>query len=200
VIWAGAAPGGQGLAPIVSGADRPLIASLPTPLGRVFWLNVDLGRSNLARSPDWPILLHNLVGLRRRALPGLDKRTFRLGDDIQCQRPDPEAAVTVSGPGGFRKTLAPSADIYLSRLTEPGIYQLEAGGQAIDRFALNLLDDKESDLAGLSTGRADAGRAAARTQLVRGQRPGWLGFVLGGLALAALLGNWRLNYRRADDA
>ncbi len=93
VIWAGAAPAKSDFAPIVSGGNIPLITRVGLPVGRAYWFNLNLERSNLTLSPDWPILISNLVELRRAELPGLSRRSFRLGEVIRYPRHDPAAAI-----------------------------------------------------------------------------------------------------------
>ena len=39
--------------------------------------NLDLDRTNLIRSPDWPILISNLVEMRRQSLPGPERWNYR---------------------------------------------------------------------------------------------------------------------------
>jgi len=197
VICPGAAPAQATLSPIVSCGALPLIAVLPTTRSKVYWLNVDLARSNLTRAPDWPILLHNLLELRRQALPGLDRKNFRLGDVVHYERPDPDSALTVVAPNDDSAEHAAAPSLYLPALREQGIYRIEKAGVVVDRFAVNLLDDRESDLRDHTTARVEPQRAPVAAQLVFGQRPPWLVFLLGSLVLAALLGTWWLGTREA---
>jgi len=198
VIFPGAAPAKKGLTPIVSCGDLPLIAILQSTLARVYWLNLDLGRSNLCHSPDWPILCHNLVGLRRGALPGFARRSFRLGEEIRYARPDPARALTVTGPEGYTKEFPPAPELYLSRLSAPGVYRIESDGELADRFSVNLLDDRESKLTSLTDGRLAGERPPALLELALAQRPGWAAFLLGGLVVVAILWNWWLSSRRQE--
>ncbi len=199
IIWAGAAPARSDLIPIVSGANIPLITRVPLPMGRAYWFNLNMERSNLTLSPDWPILVSNLVELRRAELPGLSRRSFRLGEVIRYPRRDPLSHLILSGPQGADKELPPSAQVYLAELGTAGIYQILSDGNVSQRFSLNLLDDKESDLRGLVPGRHEAELLAGSFELAKGGRLSWVNFLVAALILLALLWNWYLNRRSQES-
>ncbi len=199
VIWAGAAPAKSNLTPIVSGGNIPLITRVGLPMGRAYWFNMNLERSNLTLSPDWPILVSNLVELRRTELPGLSRRSFRLGEVIRYPRSDPAAKLRLTGPQGYDKELPPSAQVYLAELGTAGIYRILSDRKASESFSLNLLDDKESDLRGLGRGRCEGELLAGSFQLAKGGRPSWVNFLVGALILLAVLWNWHLN-RRSEES
>ena len=192
VIWPGAAPGGQGLTPIVSGADILLIGLVSSSPARTYWLNIDLPRSNITRSPDWPVLLNNLIELRRQALPGLRRRAFHTGESVEFVNPVPGAKLRLERPDGSEGIRAGTKDVVLPRLSAPGVYRLLVGEKLVEHFSVNVLDARESDLTGLAKGRMERLRATESVSLSVAERPHRLNFLLGLLVLGAVLWNWRL--------
>src|SRR4029077_3124877 len=83
VVWGGIQPLPYDTTPLISSGNLVLLSLLSgtRTIGYVF--NIDLSRSNLAESPDWPILLTNLVELRRESLPGLSRWNYRLGENVR---------------------------------------------------------------------------------------------------------------------
>src|SRR5205823_2293613 len=50
--------------------------------GAAVHLNIDLARSNLQRSPAWPILLSNLVRRAGHRIAGFSQRHLLLGEEV----------------------------------------------------------------------------------------------------------------------
>jgi len=85
VVWTGASPLAAGVHPLVSAGDRPLIVLLgPRPESGILF-NLDLERTNLVRAPDWPILISNLVEMRRQSLPGPERWNYRVGEWVRVR-------------------------------------------------------------------------------------------------------------------
>jgi hypothetical protein len=93
VIWGGAQTKAAGT-PLVSSGSRLLLMQLPGTRTNAYLMNIDFARSNLAASPDWPILLSNLVEQRRSALPGLQRWNYRLGEDVRFRLFEGESTST----------------------------------------------------------------------------------------------------------
>ena len=83
VVWGGVQPVAYDVTPLVSSGSLILLSRLNGRRTVGYVLNIDLSRSNLAESPDWPILIANLVELRRESLPGLARWNYRLGEDVR---------------------------------------------------------------------------------------------------------------------
>jgi hypothetical protein len=77
VVWS-AAPGELDGVPIVLAGEQPLLAEVVEGSATRVLLDLDPARSNLAQSPDWPILLANVVERVRATLPGPAAEYFRL--------------------------------------------------------------------------------------------------------------------------
>ncbi len=159
VIWGGVQPVTADATPLISSGTTPLLARLNQTQATAYVLNIDLQRSNLAQSPDWPILISNLVMLRRDSLPGLRRWNYRLNETIQFRLfegapPDQidESQQLWLDHKGTSRQLARTALVELPVLSDTGIYTLRDGETPIDRFAVNFHDPQESTLLSLGSG------------------------------------------------
>jgi hypothetical protein len=159
VIWGGAQAVELSVTPIVSAGPYPLLSRLSGTRTSAYLLNIDLARSNLADSPDWPILLANLVELRRQNLPGLQRWNYRLNEEIHFRLFEGDALLGGDGPGelallheGRTRPVARSSTIELPPLEDTGTYELRDGERSLGRFAVNFFDPGESTLTELSSG------------------------------------------------
>jgi Ca-activated chloride channel homolog len=201
VVWGGARTDLKGDAlPLISTGNTPLLSRLGTGRRVAYHLNINLARSNLPETPDWPILLNNLVEQRRADLPGLQRWNYRLGETVRLRLEEPaaEAARSDGTPpapvpdgdltlvrGAVKKRIARGNTLELTGTDAPGVYQLLDGEREIGRFAMQFADLEESDLTRLVPGRRDAPSAAESNRIeVESPLPWWL---LAGLMLAAAL-------------
>ncbi|MEX0716884.1 MAG: BatA domain-containing protein [Planctomycetaceae bacterium] len=165
-IWAGAQPVDLDLYPLIRAGEHVLLGRLQGTATTAYLLNIDLEASHLPRTPNWPVLMSNMVELRRDALPGLRRWNYRVGEPLQFRAPAAAPATGgVSSPGeaagdgaarpplrlveGSRTTpLAVEADgmIVVERLDRPGVREIRAGDALVDRFAVNFFDPAESTL------------------------------------------------------
>ena len=195
VVWGGVQPSKFDLTPLVSSGNLILLARLNGTRTVGYVLNIDLSRSNLAESPDWPILLTNLVELRRESLPGLARWNYRLGEDVRFRLFEGEGSstggeLTLMHNGKAKKAVARTSVVELPALDETGVYEVKDGENVVGRFAVNLFDAEESDLRNLVPGRREA-KAEAATGTISLDNPySW--FILAALLLilAALFGDW----------
>ena len=97
VVFGGVQPVTVEATPLV-GAGKQLLLCRPTETRTAaYLLNLDFARSNLAESPDWPILVKNLVEICRDGLPGLSAGIIASMKSITSGRTQPIAA---AGPIG----------------------------------------------------------------------------------------------------
>lgn len=197
VVWGGVQPNDLRLSPLIS-VDKSILLGRIEGTSTTAWLmNVDLARSNLGESPDWPILLANLVELRRDALPGLRRWNYRLGEAVQFRAPEsPESAgeLAVVTPSGRRRALVRDREeiVDLPALEEPGVYQVLSGNERFAQFAVNFIDVEESKLTGLQTDHREPPTRYEPSKISLDNPFSWL-IVLAILSiLAAVLVNWRL--------
>lgn len=170
VIWGGVQPVDLAASPVISAGQQLLFSRLVGTRSTAFLLNVDLGRSNLPESPDWPILINNLIEQRRNALPGLRRWNYRLNEDIQFRlfeglvEPDESVGQTLtlqqvhsaeqnaSVEKPRVRNLARAAVVEIPPLDQTGFFQIKDGTEVVGEFAVNFFDAAESNLTELRSG------------------------------------------------
>lgn len=162
VICGGVQPVPYDVTPLVSSGNLALLARLNGTRTVGFLFNIDLARSNLTESPDWPILLANLVELRRESLPGLTRWNYRLGEDVRFRLFEGESDSAASSEqltivhDGKTKSIARTSLVELPAPAETGVYEVKDGESLVGRFAVNFFDAEESDLRNLFPGHRAA--------------------------------------------
>lgn len=170
VIWGGVQPVTISATPVISAGSELLLSRLNGTRTTALLLNIDLGRSNLPESPDWPILINNLVEQRRNGLPGLRRWNYRLNEDIQFRlfegvTEPPELsgrsltfqsitdsdAPALAGDSDER-SLARTAVVEIPPLDQTGFFQVNDGPNVFGEFAVNFFDPVESNLTLLRSG------------------------------------------------
>ncbi|WP_434383838.1 BatA domain-containing protein [Melittangium boletus] len=158
--------------------------------GRVH-LNLDLTRSNVQRTPAWPVLLGNVLREARRAREGFVQRQSPLGESLSVVT-RAGARYTLVGPGGARPLFGVGA-LSLPPPEAPGRYVLERDGTGVDAVQVLPLDPRESDLRTRGAGDVAArGVTPTRAAGASEGRASWPLWVL----LAALLADFHLTRRR----
>jgi hypothetical protein len=194
VVWTGAVPlAAEAGRPLVSAGDVGLVVASGDPAMQAFVFNLDLERTNLLRSPDWPIVISNLVETRRRELPGPERWNYRVGEWVRVRLDRPPAE-----PLRLRMD-AVDRELPQARLTEfiapapGGLAQIVEGDRVLFEIAINPLDEAEGDLrlhrtetlGSLAVGGGDSA-------LESGTPFDPLFWILLAIAGAAMLGNWWL--------
>ncbi len=150
----------QNISPLISAGDQTLLAQLNGTETTAFIMNIDMVRSNLNESPDWPILLSNLVELRRQSLPGMQRWNYRLNETIQFRRPEIADGKSERDLklvfGDEIRPLVPTEIVEVTPPDQTGIYEIRDGEDLVDRFAVNFFDSQESDLKRLGEGERPA--------------------------------------------
>lgn len=132
--------------------------------GRVH-LNLDLSRSNLHRTPAWPVLLSNLVRRARTNVPGLPRHQLLLGEEVPVVTASAGKFV-LKGPGIERPVLGVGR-VMLPPLSRPGRYVLQRDDEKVDEMEVLPLDARESDLSDRASGvqEASGGEQVAKKRL-----------------------------------
>ncbi len=197
VVWGGVQPLRFGVTPLVSSGNLPLVSRLDGTRTVGYLFNIDLSRSNLAESPDWPILLTNLLELRRESLPGLARWNYRLGEEVRFRLFEGEGeasaaagSLTLTHDGKTKKTLAKTSVVELPALEDTGVYEVKDGDNVVGRFAVNLFDAEESNLRNFVPGRRMAKAEMATGTIALDNPYSW--FILAAvlLILIAVLSDW----------
>jgi hypothetical protein len=192
-------------APLVAAGERTLLSEERTADGVRFHLNLEPRRSNLPRSPDWPILVGNLVSIARTTLPGPERRNVRVGGEIAFRAPSTRDRLdgwTLVAPSGARRTSSGVGSVSFEA-AEPGVHRLLGpDGAEVARYAVQFVDPAESDLSVRSSGgrapdpafgeaTSDAAEAGARDDAPAAR-------VLALLLVGLLVADWAvLGGRRA---
>jgi hypothetical protein len=178
VLWSASPTLPPGM-PLVLAGDTPLLTEEPASGGGVrLRLNLDPARSNLAASPDWPILLTNLVASVRERLPGPGAVNVRVGDEIAYRLPVGSTPdLSLVGPDGLARP-ARGFPLLTWEARRTGLHRLMEGDVERARFAVGFVDPAESDL----TGRGEGDREAKQETTVEAA-----GAAAGGRAEARVL-------------
>jgi hypothetical protein len=201
VVWTGAVPLAPGVVrPLISAGDQILAGPIASPstVGTAMLFNLDLDRTNLVRSPDWPILISNIVEMRRQNLPGPERWNYRTGEWIRIRLDrDPKAPLRFRC-GGVERDLPSARNLEFMAPSPGGLLQVLEGDDVLFEIGVNFLDEIETALRDQTT--ADLGSvgdpAGLRGETAAASDPlFWLLLVVAG---AATLTNWcLLSPRRA---
>jgi hypothetical protein len=200
VVWTGAFPVSLSAGhPLVSADTRPVISDFggmwgpPSggPYSNTLLVNLDLERTNLLRAPDWPILVSNLVELRRQNLPGPERWNYRVGETVRVRLGrDPKAALRMRL-GATERTLPEGRAVELVAPAAGGLLEILEGQERLFEIGVNFLDERESDLRTRSSGARGAFVAAEAVS--RGESGPWsdpIFWILLVTAGAAMFVNW----------
>lgn len=197
VVWGGVQKGIENATPLISAGELPLLSRITGTRTVGYLLNIDLGRSNLTESPDWPILLTNLIELRRSELPGLSRWNYRLGEIVRFRLYEGAVDPVADGSGeltlvhnGVTRKVPRGPTVELTGTNETGLYVINEGPRELGRFAMQFNDLEESNLRERLPGRIESQVALAGRLEVESPFSWWL---LAGIVavMALLLGDYR---------
>lgn len=152
VIWAGAsATNAPGEVPVILAGNVPLLSVREDVAGgRHLNLNFNPGLSTLQNTPDWPILIWNILTWRIAELPGLKESNARLGTEVPLKTTG--EAVTVTQPDGTRTVFPKTGGELALDTPMPGIYSVTTGA-VTNEFSVNILAADKSDLSTCASGQ-----------------------------------------------
>lgn len=151
--------------PLVAAGNLPLLTEERDGPRRIYALDLDPFQSSLTRSPDWPILLANLVEERRAELPGASATNLVVGASFMWRATlpadDDGAAFVLRGltqtSGVEARREHPARDVVVfDELDRPGFHRLERRGNLLTNVGVSFQDAAESDLRARSSGRRPA--------------------------------------------
>ena len=218
VVWGGVQPLKLDVAPIITAGQNPLLSRLNGTRTTAYLLNLDFARTNLGESPDWPILLSNLIELRRDNLPGLRRWNYRLNEEIRFRLIEDAPSTTTAATSGDasaknaeretelpessrplllvhhgqKRSLARAPIVEVPPLEEADVYTILDGDRPIGEFAVNFFDSEESTLTDLRPGRRDPTEEAASSGFQIDQPLTWLILVGIVLILLVALSDWHV--------
>jgi hypothetical protein len=193
VVWSGALPlAANTVHPIVSSGNQLLIGFVGERPESGILFNLDLDRTNLIRAPDWPILISNLVEMRRQELPGPERWNYRAGEWVRIR-----LGREPKGPLHFRCGTT-QRQLPSGRLLEfiapggCGLLEVVEGEEVLFQLGVNFLDESESNLADRARGEVGTSNpVAGGLRAESGPESDPLFWVLLAVGGAALLMNWR---------
>jgi Ca-activated chloride channel homolog len=197
LVWGGVQPMMGRFTPLISSDQSTLLAKLEATFTTGYVLNIDFARSQLENSEDWPILLSNLIELRRKNLSGLDRWNYRLNESLRFRAPErppgergskelklisrTDSRTLVRGPRDF---------VEIDSIDQAGVYELKDGKMVLDRLAVNYFDEDESNLSSLGTGHKEA--EGGEGELFRLDNPySWLILLGLVLVLGFVVADWK---------
>eukprot|EP00913_Durusdinium_trenchii_P028484 g26712.t1 len=193
VKWGGVQPMKFSGTPLVSAGPHTLIARLKGTQTVAYVMNIDLERTTITDTADWPILLQNLIDLHREALPGLNRWNFRRDEEIRFRppkKPDGDDIELTLVHNDETQPVPTGRVIHLPSLLNTGVYELRGEEKTIGRFAVNFLDQKESNLTSLSAGNRPPTTEAPADGFLLDEPHSWLILAGIGVIVALLLLNW----------
>ena len=139
--------------PIITAGNVPLLTDTERFAGiHEIRLRLQPDLSTLQNSPNWPILMWNLLQWRASQTPGLERANLRLGEVAVLTTKLGTESVDVVSPDG-EVSVRPVSDRAINLRAEAvGIYSVRAGTDTY-AFSSNALDQAESDLTNKATGR-----------------------------------------------
>jgi hypothetical protein len=202
VVWTGAEPlTSQPVRPLVSTADRVLVGTTAgAPASTAIVFNLDLNRTNLIRAPDWPILISNLVEMRRQSLPGPERWNYRAGEWVRARLDrDPKGPLAFRC-GAIERDLPAGRQIEFVAPAPCGLLRILESGETLFAIGVNFLDETETRLAHQRTADAGALGDAAGLRAETGAASDPLFWLLVVIGTTALTANWMLLSPRARRA
>ncbi len=153
VIWSadrGDSPTGR---PIIMAGDVPLMTDVVRVSGQHdITLRMQFDLSTFQETPNWPILIWNLVRWRASHKPGLQRSNLRLGTNAVLRLLDEPESVTLVEPDGTERPATPLENRITVLAEHAGLYELRADETSF-LFTAKPLSPDESDLTGCAYGR-----------------------------------------------
>jgi Aerotolerance regulator N-terminal len=181
VVWGGGKSRQLAGTPVVNAGDVPLLTDVERAGAHELRLRLRPDLSTLQESPNWPILIWNLINWRAQTAPGLRQTNLRMGADAALTVDPGVESVSVVDPRRVTRQLTARDKTVLIRADVAGVYEVSAN-QSKYSFAANAMQREESDLTQATSGRW--GNWASATALQREYRS--VAWVLLLLALTAL--------------
>jgi hypothetical protein len=194
VVWPGAVPlAPAATRPIVSSGNQGLLGFAGSSgSDATILFNLDLARTNLIRSPDWPILISNLVEMRRQQLPGPERWNYRVGEWVRVRLGRESSAPLRFRAEGIERTLPAGRELEFLAPEPGGRLEIFEGEQLLFELGVNFLDEREPDLRAQQTRDAGSLTDAPGAAIESGPASDPLFWILLAIGATALLVNWCL--------
>ncbi len=160
--------GAQGLA---WGPDGPVIAVVPARAARHVVVGFDLARSNWPVDVSFAVFVQNAIDYLTLGGAAAPMAAASPGEPVAVRARPGLSAIRVQGPVAAEVQAPPGGgELTLPGLRLAGLYAVEGAEPPLDRLAVNLASDVESDIRPrsaltINAARAEAGEAAAAAPL-----------------------------------
>lgn len=138
--------------PVIMAGNIPLLTDLDRAGAHELRLRLRPDLSTLQETPNWPILLANLIAWRADSAPGLRPANIRLGEQTTLTLPPGIDAVTLTDPLRNTRRIPVVERSVPLRADAVGLHEIDAVGVRY-AFAANALRREESDLTQAASGR-----------------------------------------------
>ena len=205
VVWSGAAPlAAEAVRPLVAAGEQALIGTAVAPARTqtepAILFNLDLDRTNLIRSPDWPILISNIIEMRRQGLAGPERWNYRVGEWVRVRLGrDPKGPLRLRC-GAVERALPAGRELELIAPSPGGLLQILEGPERIGggdtvlfELGVNFLDESETNLRDRKTAAVGRFTDEAAVRVESGPESEPLFWLLLAIGVAAMVGNWCLR-------
>lgn len=155
VVWSAPGEGALSGPPVVTAGNRVLMTDTEDTRGvHEYRMLLVSELSTLTASPDWPILITNLVRTCLSSLPGPSEVNMRLEQPLTVTLSDDAltaATAEVTAPDRTVRSLPVHGRRLELQGDQPGVYQVQAGSMQFS-FAVNAFSRDESNLSACETG------------------------------------------------
>ncbi|HRP63001.1 MAG TPA: VWA domain-containing protein [Phycisphaerales bacterium] len=131
---------------LASGPDGAVIALVGTRNARHVLVGFDLPRSNWPLHVSIAVFLQNAVEHLTMTASGDAGLAFQPGQAIQARTQPTATALTIDGPMSISTPTEPGVVRTLPLLSRAGLYTIQGVTSPMDRLALNVMSDVQSDL------------------------------------------------------
>jgi hypothetical protein len=152
VVWGGGKSRQLAGAPVINAGDVPLLTDVERAGTHELRLRLRPDLSTLQESPNWPILIWNLINWRSQVAPGLRQTNLRMGGDAALTVESGVESISVVDPRRVTRRLPARDKTILIKADIAGVYEISAN-QSRYSFAANALRREESDLTQAASGR-----------------------------------------------
>ena len=144
IIWGGHDLSSHGGLPLLTAGNVQLLQEIKRKGQRIVHFSFNPKFSNLQNSPEWPILIWNLLDWRSSHLEGPEQFNVRAGDKGAIRLKKEIKEVTLTGPDNQPKRLAARAGKVIFNMNRPGYYKIEAGEETMILAASNRSLDESN--------------------------------------------------------
>jgi len=136
--------------PIITAGNLTLLSQDNSGPAPYFHMNFALQSSTLAKTPNWPVFIWNLIKMRENESPGIQFANLPPGALVQVAGPEGETVFFTDPKGETHETVVQNGRaVWKPQMWGP---HLAASGERFWPFAVNALSADESDLSETRSG------------------------------------------------